>query len=187
MKTRWIVVILAILSYGVLYHLPMWSFQLQAPQYPQGLTLEVYMTGAQGDVTEIDIINHYIGMQKLESAAQNERALAPYVLAILSIFSAVIAIKPQHKLSKLLYLPLLGFPVAFVSIFYIWLYRFGHDLNPTAPVKLTPFTPTILGTGIIGQFKTFALPGMGFYLACFSALIVGILLYKFNEKEEKLS
>lgn len=180
MKNRWWLVILTIISYALVYYRPMWSFQFLAPQYPDGLELQVYMTGAQGDVTEIDIINHYIGMQKLEDAAKNERALAPYVLIFLSLLTVIVAIKPRHKLSKILYLPIMGFPIAFVLIFYLWLYRFGHELNPAAPVKLIPFTPTILGTGIIGQFRTFALPGIGFYLACFSAILTGLMLYYYN-------
>ncbi len=183
MKSRWWIVLLAMCSYAMVYYQPMWSFEFIAPQYPDGLGLQVYMTGAKGDVTEIDIINHYIGMQKLEDAAKNERALAPYVLILLSLLSAVVAFKPRHKLSKFMYLPLIGFPMAFVVIFYLWLYRFGHQLNPAAPVKLTPFTPTILGTGIIGQFRTFALPGIGFYLACFSALLIGFMLYRFNKQK----
>lgn len=184
MKKRWLIVLLSIISYAMVYRFPMWTFDFLAPQYPQGLSLQVYMSGAQGDVTEIDIINHYIGMQKLEEAAQNERALAPYVLVFLSLLSLVIAFIPRHKFTKFFYLPLIGFPVAFIGIFWIWLYRFGHDLNPAAPVKLTPFTPTILGTGIIGQFKTFALPGLGFYFACFSAISMGILIFIMNKRKE---
>jgi Na+/proline symporter len=142
------------------------------------------MTGARGDVTEIDIINHYIGMQKLEDAAKNERALAPYVLIVLSLFAIIIAANPRKKISKILYLPIMGFPAAFVVIFYIWLYRFGHELNTAAPMRLKPFTPTILGTGIIGQFSTFAIPGLGFYLSCFSAVIIGLMIYSNNRRQE---
>lgn len=162
--------------YALAYTQPMWSFEFVAPQYPEGLKLDVFMTGARGDVFEIDIINHYIGMAKLENAAVNERAFAPYALMALSGLALLVALIPNKWFARLLSLPILGFPVAFVTVFFLWLYKFGHDLNPAAPVDLAPFTPKILGTGIIGQFKTFAIPGTGFYLACFAAILVLIML-----------
>ncbi len=162
--------------YALMYYQSMWTFKFVAPQYPQGLVLDVYLTGARGDVFEIDIINHYIGMSKLEHAAVNERAFAPYALLALSIMAFVVALVPHKWFSRLMALPILGFPVAFVGIFFMWLHKFGHELDPAAPVDLTPFTPTILGTGIIGQFKTYAIPGMGFYLGCLAAFCVLIML-----------
>lgn len=168
----------------IAYLQPMWSFKLEAPQYPQGLQLQVYMTGAAGDVAEIDIINHYIGMQKLELAAQNEKELAPYALMGLSLIMLLLAYFPNRRFMRYLSFAVLIFPFAFMGIFYLWLYRFGHDLNQTAPVQLTPFTPTMLGTGMIGQFTTFALPGMGFYLLCIPALLVLIILKRENHGEQ---
>lgn len=170
-------------SYALIYRLPMWSFKFVAPQYPQGLELQVFLTGAQGDVFEIDIINHYIGMSKLEDAAINEKAFAPYSLIALSILAVMIAFcRHSKKVMRIASLPILLFPMGFVVTFYYWLYKFGHDLNPAAPVDITPFTPTILGTGIIGQFKTFAVPGSGFYLACFAAGLTLLILRLHEEK-----
>jgi len=175
-----------IACYAVLYYQPMWSFNFVAPQYPQGLNLQVYLTGAQGDVFEIDIINHYIGMSKLGDAAVNERAIAPFALMGLSVLAILVAFIPHKLTRRLLSLPILGFPVAFVAIFFLWLYRFGHNLNPAAPVDMAPFTPTILGTGIIGQFKTFAIPGTGFYLACAAAILTLMLLCPHTETIEEV-
>lgn len=175
--------------YALMYFQPMWSFEFVAPQYPQGLELQVYLNGARGDVFEIDIINHYIGMSKLGDAAVNERAIAPFALVALSTLALLVAIVPHKIFARFLSLPILGFPVAFVSIFFLWLYRFGHNLDPAAPVDLTPFTPTILGTGIIGQFRTFAIPGVGFYLACLAAGLTLLLLcpHTAMKAEEKIT
>lgn len=183
---RVILALIIVACYAVAYSQPMWSFEFIAPQYPQGLRLDVLMTGAQGDVFEIDIINHYIGMSKLENAAVNERALAPYALMALSGLALLIALLPDKKrFTRILSLPILGFPIAFVGVFFLWLYKFGHELDPAAPVDLTPFTPTILGTGIIGQFKTFAAPGAGFYLACVAAILTLIMLCPHMAHAEK--
>lgn len=175
--------VFSVICYAFVYIQPMWNFKFKAPQYPMGLELDIFMTGAQGDVTEIDIINHYIGMQKLGDAATNEKAMAPFVLVGLSVISLSIGLFPRMKLLHILSLAILGFPLAFTSIFQLWLYKFGHDLNPAAPVRLTPFTPVILGEGIIGQFTTYAVPGSGFYLSCFAAISIALLIWSEKDKQ----
>jgi hypothetical protein len=69
------------------------------------------------------------------------------------------------KLGKLLAVPGFLFPGAFLADSFYWMYRFGHTLNPEAPIKLPPFTPELFGNGKIGQFMTFAQPMTGFWLA----------------------
>lgn len=169
--------VISVICYALVYTQPMWNFKFKAPQYPMGLELDIFMTGAKGDVAEIDIINHYIGMQKLEDAAKNEKAMAPFVLMALSALSLALGLFPRKKILHIFSLAMLGFPLAFVTIFQLWLYKFGHDLNPAAPVRLTPFTPVILGEGIIGQFTTYAVPGNGFYLSCFAAVCVIVTVF----------
>jgi copper chaperone NosL len=189
MKKKIFLLLLSLLitfCYAITYYKTMWTFTLIAPQYPQGLVLDIHLTGAQGDVFEIDIINHYIGMGKLEKAAVNERAFAPYILLALSFFSFAITFIPNKMIRWLLALPIISFPLVFIAIFFLWLYKFGHDLNPAAPVTLAPFTPTILGTGIIGQFKTYAIPSLGFYLTCTAAILTFCILW-IKKKEKNIS
>ena len=65
--------VLASLGVGALllvaYRFPWWSIRLYAPQYPKGLAVEVLLSGARGDVRELDTLNHYIGMASLTTAA----------------------------------------------------------------------------------------------------------------------
>ena len=49
--------------------LPLWNLTMFAPQYPDGLRLDIYTHSSQGgnngqDVKEINVLNHYIGMQR---------------------------------------------------------------------------------------------------------------------------
>ncbi|MES4787742.1 MAG: hypothetical protein C4294_20195, partial [Nitrospiraceae bacterium] len=46
--------------------LPWWRIVLHAPQYPKGLQIVVYLTWLEGDVAEIDTLNHYIGMKPID-------------------------------------------------------------------------------------------------------------------------
>jgi hypothetical protein len=66
------------------------------------------------------------------------------------------------------------FPLSFIADSFFWLYRFGHELDPRAPLHLPQFTPQLFGNGTIGQFMTFATPQSGFWLAVAGvALLLG--------------
>lgn len=144
---------------------PWWSFLLYAPQYPKGLKLIISLRGMQGDVHEIDLLNHYIGMGHLADAAPLERKLAGWGVAAIAVVTLALLAGAGKKLNKLVAIPALSFPVVFLLDSFYWLHTFGHDLNPKAPLKIKPFTPEMFGNGVIGQFETFAAPQLGFYLA----------------------
>ena len=62
--------------------LPLWSMTMKAPQYPKGLHLQAYGTKMVGDLREIGILNHYIGMPPVEAPAL-ETAMFPIGIALL--------------------------------------------------------------------------------------------------------
>jgi copper chaperone NosL len=47
---------------------PLWSIYLDAPQYPEGLKLEIWPNKIAGDVDIINGLNHYIGMKTLKTS-----------------------------------------------------------------------------------------------------------------------
>jgi len=153
---------------------PFWSFTLYAPQYPKGLRLEVWLDRVTGDVREIDVLNHYIGMASLSAAAPLERALAEHAVHAFVVLALIGALVRPRWLVLVLSAPLITFPLAFIADCLYWLHRFGHDLDPRAPIELPPFTPTLFGNGVIGQFMTFAQPGIGFWMATGAAVIAGL-------------
>jgi hypothetical protein len=166
-RRRWIVFLLvtvAIALYGMAYFLPIWGFYLYAPQYPHGLSLAIYIDRVAGDTMEIDILNHYIGMAKLGAAAEFERAIAVYVLIGIALCSLLVASFPRKRGAVFSALPAIVFPFVFALIMFVWMYKFGHELDPAAPVRMSPFTPKLLGKGIIGNFRTYGMPGPGFYM-----------------------
>lgn len=158
--------------------LPFWSLTLHAPQYPGGLEATIYTQQLVGDVSEIDGLNHYIGMMKLGDAARVERRLAPVAVPALALL-ALLAAFVGRRLRRLLALPLILFPAVFAIDLYYWLYRAGHELAANAALRnsVRPFTPAMLGRGTVGQFSTTASFELGFYLAAAaSALaIMGIV------------
>jgi hypothetical protein len=161
-----------VILYVVAYFQPMWGFYIYSPQYPQGLILSIRLNELVGDIQEINILNHYIGMAHLEQAAQLERAMTVYGLCGISLVTILLVFLPGRRYARFFALPAFAFPIAFVAIQYYWMYHFGHHLSPDAPVDIAPFTPTLLGIGQIGNFRTLGMPGAGFYLIVGSAIAV---------------
>lgn len=158
--------------------LPYWHMELDAPQYPHGLYLTAYVNHLEGDVKEIDGLNHYIGMRPLEQAAAFERAASVWI--IIAMFLLVEGAALIHtKWAVLLALPAVFFPVGFLVDLQFWLHTFGQNLDPEAPLSrsVKPFTPTILGEGGIGQFKTYSSVGLGFYLASGASILTIVAFY----------
>ncbi|MCX7623454.1 MAG: cytochrome C [Thermomicrobium sp.] len=151
--------------------LPYWHMTLRAPQYPGGLRVVIYLTHLAGDVQEVNGLNHYIGMMKLEEAAVFERAIAPYGVAGLALLALLAGIV-RRRWTALLALLVVVFPLVFVADLQYWLWYFGHHLDPHAALSsaIRPFTPPALGTGRVGQFVVEARFGPGLYLAFLAAL-----------------
>lgn len=180
---RWSVMGLAVLAVGLYigsYFAPYWHFTLMAPQYPDGLTIDIFLTHLEGDVREINGLNHYIGMRSLDEAAQLERQFAGWAIGLLCVSVVAFTLLPGRKFSWLILLPAVLFPLGFMADSFYWLYTFGNNLDETAPINIAPFTPTLLGKGEVGQFATVAFPGVGFYLAigALAVLIVTFVLRK---------
>jgi hypothetical protein len=160
---------------------PYWHMELDAPQYPNGLFLTAYVNNLAGDVREIDGLNHYIGMRPLGEAAAFERANAVWM--IVAMFLLVEGAAFVHsRWAVLLALPAILFPIGFLADLYFWMRTFGLNLDPDAPLSnsVKPFVPTVLGEGGIGQFKTYAELGGGYWMAvgCSVLVIAGFFFHR---------
>ena len=164
---------------------PYWHMELDAPQYPDGLFLTAYVNRLEGDVREIDGLNHYIGMRPLDDAAKFEKAASVWmIVAMVLLIEASALIHTRWAL--LLALPAIFFPVGFLVDLQFWLTHFGQNLDPSAPLSaaVKPFTPTILGEGGIGQFKTYADVGVGLWLAGISSVLI-VVAFVFHRRAYK--
>lgn len=139
--------------------LPLWTMTMRAPQYPKGLRLEAYGSGVSGDLKELNILNHYIGMKPLEAAPPLETAVFPIAIAALIVLCLA---SPIHAwIRRVALTAVAATPIGILADLQYYLYAYGHSLNPTAPIRLEPFTPLVLGTSTMGNFQSTAMISTG--------------------------
>jgi hypothetical protein len=157
--------------------MPLWKLTMFAPQYPDGLRLSIYsykfVGGNAGqDIKEINVLNHYIGMRDLAAADFSEFKWIPFVVGALGLLFLRCAV--LGNLSTVVDLLVL---YLYFGLFSLWsfgykLYRYGHDLAPTAAVKVTPFMPPLFGHRKLANFEVYSYPGLGSYALAAAVLVI---------------
>lgn len=157
---------------AVSYFLPFWQITLHAPQYPDGLTVQITSSGPKGDVSEVDELNHYIGMRPMADLAKTETSLWPWGIALL-ILILIAAAFLHGRLASLLALGAASYPVLFAADLYYWLDYAGHHLDPSAALSgaVDPFMPAFFGSKMVGQFETDATFTYGFVVVLVASLL----------------
>jgi hypothetical protein len=172
---------LAALLLVVSVFLPYWRMTMFAPQYPKGLRVEVYVNQLEGDVGEVDALNHYLGMPPLDEGGQLERSISAVSLVVFGLL-LIGAVFIHNQWAGLLALPVLAYPFIFLADLFFILYTYGHSIDPKSALggAIEPFTPPLLGEGTIGQFRTLAELGPGFFLvvAAVVAVLAGLWLHR---------
>ena len=147
--------------------LPLWRIQLVAPQYQEGLTLEMYShkiaagNGGQ-DLAEINTLNHYIGMKPIAQADFAEMTWMPFAIGIFALLAlrAVVIGRIGHLVDLgVLFVYFGAFSHGARFAYRLWSY--GHHLIRDAPMRMAPFTPVVIGRQQIANFVQTSLPMAG--------------------------
>jgi len=178
-RTR-IALVLAIVPLALAATQKLWTIHFTAPQYPHGLDLHVYsytIAGGNGglDLSEINTLNHYVGMRKLDPAEFADLSFLPFAIGILAVIALrVAAIGDVRALLDLTVLT--GYFGLFAfGRFIFMLYQYGHELDPRAPIQLATFMPPIIGTKQMANFTVSSWPALGTGLM----VIYGAILMSF--------
>jgi len=145
------------------YFLPLWAISLWAPQYPEGLTIEIWFNDVKGDVDIINGLNHYIGMKHIKPEMFPEFIFLKYIIAAFIAFGLGVAIIGTVKALKVFCtVSVLGGIIALAD-FYRWGYDYGHNLDPTAPINVPgmSYQPPVLGYKDLLNFRAFSIPDVG--------------------------
>lgn len=160
----------AVLLLGV-FVAPLWVIHLQAPQYPQGLGIHIWINHIDGaaphDLQNINGLNHYIGMKAIEPGEIPELRFMQYFAIGLAVLAGTVAFLRRRW--ALLAWVMLAVALSGVGLydFYRWEYDYGHNLNPNAAIKIEgmSYQPPMFGTKQLLNFHTTAWPGLGGFMA----------------------
>lgn len=167
LKKNKILVLIASLLLFLVYAFPIWKIALEAPQYPEGLGLLIWVdkiTGVnENDLQTLNGLNHYIGMKEIKPESIPELKIIPYVIGFFILSGLLIAFKGNEK--WIIAWIFLFIVVGFVGIydFYQWEYNYGHDLNSNAPIKVpgASYQPPLIGSKQLLNIKAISAPYIG--------------------------
>jgi hypothetical protein len=175
------------------YLTPLYNMTMFAPQYQEGLRLDIYsyklVGGNDGqDVKEINVLNHYIGMKDLVTEDFSEFKWLPFVIGILGLLFLRTAV-----LGKVAHLVDVAVLYVYFGLFALWsfaykMYRYGHDLDPKAAVRVDPFMPPLFGYKKLANFEVYSYPQLGSYALAAAALcLVAALFLAFRQWRREAS
>ena len=163
---------------------PIWQMDLSAPQYPEGLTLYLHANKIAGDVESINGLNHYIGMKTLHSEDFIEFTVLPYIIGFFGLLTLVSAFigRKRWAITTLILFGIFGL-ISLID-FYRWNYNYGHDLSPTAAIKIPgmAYQPPIIGYKQLLNFGVYSIPDIGGIIMLISGLLMAavvIIEFKF--------
>lgn len=178
-----VILALLVIPLALSFTQPLWHIGMTAPQYPDGLEMDIYSYKLEGGndgqhISEINTLNHYIGMHSIDRDSLRDLDWIPFALGLLALLALrVAAIGNVRSLIDLVVLA--GYVSAFAFARFVYmLYSYGHDLAPDAPVKVEPFMPVVIGGKQIANFYTTSWPGLGsVFLGVFVGGMVALLVW----------
>ena len=190
-KQSKIIIIFASLLLVLSFFFPIWYIDLEAPQYPEGIGLEIWLNKITGqkphDLNNINGLNHYIGMKEIVPDAIPELKIMPVIIVFLILFGVVSGISGKRFL---VYLWIsLFFITAAIGLydFYLWEYDYGHNLNPHAAIKIPgmAYQPPLIGSKLLLNFNAVSMPHIGSYILILVVLIAFVALYLDTKNKKK--
>lgn len=182
LKSR-VLILIAVIILLPSFFFPLWNMSFYSNQYTDGLVLHIYSYQLEGgktpnrdDLREINSLNHYIGMRPLLESDFSEFTWVPLVIGLLMILALRAMV--IGKMSNLVDVFVL---FTYFGLFSMWsfyhrLYMYGHNLDPTASIKVQPFTPPLFGSKQIANFMVNSFPGLASYTLFGFALLLLIAI-----------
>lgn len=188
--TRVLLLLAAAALVFVLY-LPIWRIDLDAPQYPEGLKLEIHAKGLQGNVDIINGLNHYIGMKTLHNEDFIEFTVLPFCILFFTALFAAAALINKRSVLNIAFMLFVIFGVVAMYDFWRWEYNYGHNLNPNAAIVVPgmAYQPPLIGFKQLLNFGAYSFPDTGGWIfigAGAAVLLCVIIEWRRNKKNRLL-
>lgn len=186
-------IILALGSLSVIacFWLPLWEIKLWAPQYPEGLSIEIWHNALKGDVEVINGLNHYIGMKHLKAEMFPEFTYLKFIIGGFILWGLLVAWKGNMRFLTLYVISLILGGITALLDFYRWGYDYGHNLDPTAPIQVPgmAYQPPVIGYKDLLNFTALSIPSTGGWivvaLGAFAIILLGFEFIKTKKENNK--
>jgi copper chaperone NosL len=174
-----------------LFVFPIWRITLVAPQYPGGISMYIWINKITGDspgtLQNINILNHYVGMKFIVPDSIPELDYFPFVIIGMGVLAILFAILKKRYLFLAWGIIFVVMGILGIYDFYRWEYDYGHNLSPTAPIKVPgmAYQPPLFGTKMLLNFKASSYPGWGSLFFLLSVLL-GFLAFFASKRKPVL-
>jgi copper chaperone NosL len=173
-------VIVVILCIATLWFFPMWRIDLAAPQYPEGIYMNIWINHLSGDVDIINGLNHYIGMATIHEKDFKEFVYLPITLMSFCGLGLIVLLW-NRKIGYYIWTAIFLIIAAFSFYdFYKWEYDYGHNLDPHAPIQVPgmAYQPPLFGYKKMLNFEALSQPDIGgwFYIVAGIVIVVACFL-----------
>lgn len=158
---------------------PVWSIYLDAPQYPEGLSLQIWANHLAGDVDIINGLNHYIGMKTLHNDDFFEFKILPYLIVGFALLFVITALSGKRSLLYISLVAFILFGIIAMVDFWKWEYDYGHNLDPNAAIKVPgmAYQPPLIGFKQLLNFGAYSIPDIGGWLFVGAGLLLILAIY----------
>jgi copper chaperone NosL len=165
-----VVIAVAGISLAAVLYFPIWQIDLNAPQYPEGLSLKIHANAIKGDVAIINGLNHYIGMKTLHTEDFPEFTILPYVIICFAFLFIAAGLINRRRLLYLATILFVLFGIIAMIDFWKWEYNYGHNLDPNAAIVVPgmAYQPPLIGFKQLLNFGAYSIPDTGgwIFLGC---------------------
>ncbi len=175
--SRILVLVASLLMIGGFFF-PVWSIELQAPQYPEGLGMKIWIDKLSGDIQIINGLNHYIGMKEIDASMFPEFTYMKYILGALIGLGMLTALFGKKPVLYTWFGLLVIAAAAGMYDFWAWEYDYGHNLDPRAAIIVPgmSYQPPLLGYKDLLNFRAGSFPDLGGYAIIIGGIISAIVV-----------
>ena len=169
---------------------PIWRITLEAPQYPEGVTMYIWInkiSGSEpGTLQNINILNHYVGMKMIEPESIPELSFFPKIIVGMVVLGLLFGIFGNRKLWLTWGILLLILGILGIYDFYLWEYDYGHNLADDAAIKIPgqAYQPPLIGSKMLLNFNAISYPHTGSIFIGLALLLSFFSFFKGKKQAE---
>jgi copper chaperone NosL len=158
-----LILIIVSLAMFASFYFPLWEVTLEAPQYPEGLAMQIWLNHLSGDVATISGLNHYIGMKHIDESMFPELKYMQKIILAFIISGVFVGLMRKKWLFTIWFVAFFAVAALGIYDFWSWEYDYGHNLSPTAAIKIEgmSYQPPLIGSKQLLNFNATSYPSLG--------------------------